>query len=229
MPDYTVLKSTQLEIETSRSLKRLMPRLEARFGDQTDGADWQIFVDRLNAHFPDLFRLLVELHGSRYDFFYYLEQVLTLAAESWQQRPDELKQLDSRREADPRWFQSEKMLGGVCYVDLFAGDLTGLREKIPYFQELGLTYLHLMPLFDAPEGESDGGYAISDYRQVEPRLGTMAQLQELATDLRQAGISLVLDFVFNHTSDEHRWAQAAKAGDPDYVDYYFVFRRPGGT
>ena len=115
------------------------------------------------------------------------------------------------------------MIGGVCYVDLFAGDLTGLRDKIPYFQELGLTYLHLMPLFDAPEGDNDGGYAISDYRSVDPRLGSMADLQELAAELRQAGISLVLDFVFNHTSDEHRWALAAKAGDPDYVDYYFVF------
>jgi amylosucrase len=215
--------NTQLETETSRSLSRLMPRIEAQFADQFGDADWEVFVDRLNAHFPRLFRLLVELHGSRYDFFYHLEQVLMLAAESWLQRPAELKQLDRKREASPRWFQSEEMLGGVCYVDLFAGDLDGAREKIPYFQELGLTYLHLMPLFDSPEGDNDGGYAISDYRQVEPRLGTMAELQGLAADLRQAGISLVLDFVFNHTSDEHRWAEAAKAGDPDYVDYYFLF------
>jgi amylosucrase len=223
MFDETVLNNPQLEIESSRSLRRLMPRLEARFGDKVAGADWSIFVERLNAHFPDLFRLLFELHGSRYDFFYHLEQVVVLAASSWLERPSELKQLDSEREANPRWFQSEKMIGGVCYIDLFADDLAGLRHRIPYFQELGLTYLHLMPLFDAPDGESDGGYAISDYRQVDPSLGSMEELQEMASDLRQAGISLVLDFVFNHTSDEHCWAEAAKAGDPDYVDYYFIF------
>ena len=215
--------NARMEIETERSLRRLMPRLEEQFRDQISNPDWQIFLERLDTHFPNLFRLLVDLHGNRYDFFYHLEHLLALAATSWLERPTELKQLDREREACPHWFQSEQMLGGVCYVDLFAGDLTGLRSKLPYFQELGLTYLHLMPLFDAPEGDSDGGYAISDYRNVDPRLGTMSELQELAAELRHAGISLVLDFVFNHTSDEHRWALAAKAGNLDYVDYYLVF------
>jgi len=115
------------------------------------------------------------------------------------------------------------MLGGVCYVDLYAGNLTGIREKIPYFKELGLTYLHLMPLFRAPEGENDGGYAISSYREVDPRLGSMAELAGLAQELRANGISLVVDFVFNHTSNEHTWALQARAGDPEYLDYYFTF------
>ena len=79
------------------------------------------------------------------------------------------------------------MLGGVCYVDLFAGDLDGIRERIPYFKELGLTYLHLMPLFKVPEGENDGGYAISSYREVDPALGTMADLKALAAELRDGG------------------------------------------
>ncbi len=115
------------------------------------------------------------------------------------------------------------MVGGVCYVDLFAGDLEGIREKIPYFQELRLTYLHLMPLFRSPEGHNDGGYAISSYREVEPRLGTTEQLASLAADLRAVGISLVLDFVFNHTSDEHDWALRALDGEEDYQDFYFMF------
>ncbi len=148
---------------------------------------------------------------------------MRLTAQSWLARPVDLQTLDAQREAAPTWFQNEQMLGGVCYVDLFAGDLEGVRAQIPYFQELGLTYLHLMPLFKAPEGDSDGGYAVSDYRQVDVRLGTMDDLRRLAQELRDADISLVLDFVFNHTSDEHRWAQAAQAGDPDYVDYYFLF------
>ena len=120
--------------------------------------------------------------------------------------------MDQAREADPLWFQSNQMLGGVCYVDLFAGDLEGVKSKIPYFKELGLTYLHLMPLFKAPEGENDGGYAVSSYREVHPPLGTMEQLASLARDLRSAGISLVVDLVFNHTSDEHLWAERAKRG-----------------
>src|SRR5258708_24147699 len=115
------------------------------------------------------------------------------------------------------------MAGGVCYVDLFAGDLKGLRDKIPYFKQLGLTYLHLMPLFKAPEGNSDGGYAVSSYREVDPRLGTIEELSGLASELRRSGISLVLDFVFNHTSDEHHWAKRAQAGDLIYSDYYYIF------
>ncbi len=115
------------------------------------------------------------------------------------------------------------MFGGFCYVDRFAGDLAGLRERLPYLRELGLTYLHLMPPFLAPAGNNDGGYAVSSYREVDPRLGTMADLAALAGELRVSGISLVLDFVFNHTSDEHAWARGARAGDPAYADYYLTF------
>ena len=115
------------------------------------------------------------------------------------------------------------MLGGVCYVDLFANNIKGIKSKIPYFKELGLTYLHLMPLFKAPEGENDGGYAVSSYREVHPPLGTIKQLASLARELRNAGISLVVDLVFNHTSDEHTWAEHAKAGDDEYVDFYRIF------
>jgi amylosucrase len=217
------MDESRLPVETARSLERLLPRLEREFADHVDSDDWRIFRRRLTHHFPRLFRLLVRLYGVRYDFFYHLERMLALAAQMWLDRPAELKELDARREVNADWFQSEKMLGGVCYVDLFAGDLHKLAEKIPYFQELGLTYLHLMPLFRAPEGDSDGGYAVSDYRQVDPRLGTMDDLRAFAKELRAAGISLVVDFVFNHTSDEHRWALAAQAGDPDFEEYYFLF------
>jgi amylosucrase len=144
-------------------------------------------------------------------------------AQAWMERPQELKRLDAAREADPLWFQSNRMLGGVCYVDLFARDLAGIRARLPYFKELGLTYLHLMPLFKAPEGENDGGYAVSSYREVNPALGTLEQLKELATELRREGISLALDFVFNHTSDEHAWALQAKAGALDEQEFYHIF------
>ncbi|MER2598151.1 MAG: alpha-amylase family glycosyl hydrolase [Caldilineales bacterium] len=208
--------------EAARSLQRLLPRLEARFA-ASPAADWQSFHARLTEHFPALFSLLLHLYGNRYDFFFHLEEILNSAAEAWLQRPADLKTLDAQREAHPAWLQDQTMLGGVCYVDLFAGDLAGVRAQIPYFKELGLTYLHLMPLFASPAGDNDGGYAVSSYRQVNPALGSMNELAELARDLRANGISLVVDFVFNHTSHEHAWAQQAIAGDAEYRDYYFIF------
>jgi amylosucrase len=177
----------------------------------------------LKKHFPVLFTLYLDLYSTRYDFFFHLEDLLISLARSWFARTSDLRALDETRESDPLWFQSNQMLGGVCYVDLFADDLEGVKSKIPYFKELGLTYLHLMPLFKAPEGENDGGYAVSSYREVNPPLGTMEQLASLASELRSAGISLVVDLVFNHTSDEHTWAEQAKSGDEDYLDFYRIF------
>ena len=216
-------ESVKVHREAQRTLDRLLPRLERELAAVVDDEAWATFRRRLEEHFDDLFARLLELYGDRYDFLYHLERIVAEAAQSWLDRPAPLKELDRVREEDPRWFQSERMLGGVYYVDLFAGDLQGMRAKIPYFKELGLTYLHLMPLFKAPDGDNDGGYAVSDYRQVDPKLGTMDDLRALAADLRENGISLVLDFVFNHTSDEHRWALAAQAGDEDHADYYFIF------
>ncbi len=137
---------------TRRSLSRLLPTLRREFAASVDRPVWAIYERRLQDHFPDLFRLLLGLYGNQYDFFYHLEQILVLTARCWLDRPADLQELDAQRERSPRWFQSEQMLGGVCYVDLFAGDLRRLQAKIPYFQELGLTYLHLMPLFKTPEG-----------------------------------------------------------------------------
>jgi amylosucrase len=211
--------------ESSRTLSRLVPRLTDTYPAEiaADPQGWQTFLQRLNAHFPVLFELYLELYSSRYDLFYHLEDLLKSLARAWFARPADLRQLDIVREQDPLWFQSNQMLGGVIYVDLFAGDLEEVRSKIPYFKELGLTYLHLMPLFKVPAGENDGGYAVSSYREVHPPLGTMEQLASLARDLRAVGISLVVDLVFNHTSDEHVWAEKAKAGEIDFQEMYRIF------
>jgi amylosucrase len=214
-----------LALETRRTLNRLQPRLEARFfqAAQASPEEWAIFITRLEAHFPRLFKLLLALYGTRYDFFYHLEQLLDLAAQSWLERQPELKAQDALRERDSNWFQSEQMLGGVCYADLFAGNLDGIRAKIPYFQELGLTYLHLMPLFLTPAGENDGGYAISSYRDVNPALGSVDDLRRLAQELRRSEILLVLDFVLNHTASDHPWAKRALLTDPEAQEYYYIF------
>ncbi|MCO6449816.1 MAG: alpha-glucosidase C-terminal domain-containing protein [Caldilineales bacterium] len=211
-----------MNYESQLSLQRLLPRLRQRFADAS-ATDWADFEERLYRHFERLFLALLDLYGGRYDFFFHLEDILATAAESWLARPQALKLLDDEREQNPTWFQSQGMVGGVCYVDLFADNLAGIRQRIPYFQELGLTYLHLMPLFASPEAENDGGYAVSSYREVEARLGTMAELEDLTAELRGNGISLVIDFVFNHTSDEHEWAQRAIAGEREFEEMYFLF------
>ncbi len=218
-PDFS------LQRESSRTLNRLMPRLESAFASAiaTDQKGWDRFIQRLNTHFSALFSLYYDLYSQRYDFYYHLEDLLVSLARAWFERPQDLRELDSAREENPLWFQSNQMLGGIIYVDLFAGNLEGVRQRIPYFKELGLTYLHLMPLFQAPEGENDGGYAVSSYREVDPALGTIDQLKSLSRDFRAAGISLVVDLVFNHTSDEHRWALKAKAGDEEYQEFYRIF------
>ncbi|MDJ0319094.1 alpha-amylase family glycosyl hydrolase [Pseudarthrobacter sp. PS3-L1] len=188
-------------------------------GSASDDADFQAHLDM---HFAELCELFHSLYGGRADWLDQLTALIQQCAQSWRERPAGLKAMDAERAGNTGWFQSNTMLGGVCYVDRYAEDLAGVRARIPYFKELGLTYLHLMPLFLAPEPFSDGGYAVSSYRQVNPMLGTMEDLTVLAADLRANGISLVVDFIFNHTSNEHEWATKAAAGDPEFSDYYWM-------
>ncbi|MET4592458.1 amylosucrase [Arthrobacter sp. 754] len=197
------------------ALNRDLPRAEA----DPDGA----FRQRFDRHFPELRKLFHGLYRTREDWLDQLTALVVQCARSWQERPAGLKAVDAEREGNSSWFLSNSMLGGVCYVDRYAESLDGVRARIPYFKELGLTYLHLMPLFLAPEPHSDGGYAVSSYRQVNPKLGTMEQLRELAGELRNNGINLVVDFIFNHTSNEHEWARRAAAGDPECSDYFWIY------
>ncbi|WP_370634453.1 alpha-amylase family protein [Actinotalea sp. Marseille-Q4924] len=190
---------------------------------ETTDVEWCSFLERFDREFPRLERLFVEVYGESSRTRRELAALAGQLASSWQDRPEPLRGLDAEREADPQWFQSNRMLGGVVYVDRYAGDLEGVRARIPYLRELGLTYLHLMPLFEAPEESSDGGYAVSSYRAVNPALGDMEQLTALADELRENGIALVVDFIFNHTSDEHAWARRALAGEKEFEDYYWVF------
>ena len=194
--------------------------LAARFKRQSH---WTAFATRLRQHGPRLLQELGQLYGERADFALAAEQLLEVAYDSWRERAPDLKRLDAEREANPAWFASGQMLGGVCYADLYAGGFQGLQDQIPELKELGLTYLHLMPPYLCPQPHNDGGYAVSSYRATQPQLGSIDDLRKLSTRLRKAGISLVLDFVFNHTSDEHEWARAAQAGDPTHSGYYWMF------
>jgi amylosucrase len=220
-----MIEAQNVEREAYRSLNRILPRVEGilKAEIKNDCQGWKQFSSRLHRNFLTLFTLYTDVYSDRYDFFFYLEDLIVSIARLWLRRSQDLRELDIARELNPLWFKSNRMLGAVCYVDLFADNLEGIRAKIPYFKELGVTYLHLMPLFKAPDGENDGGYAVSSYRELNPALGSMEELNSLASDFRKAGLSLALDLVFNHTSDEHLWAERAKAGDEEYLDFYRIF------
>jgi amylosucrase len=199
--------------------EHLQPLLTARCLPR----DADLFLTRLERYFEDLYLPLVQLYGDRPDshqqFFALFDQML----DAYVARPEPLRLLDLERQVTPDWFQRPDVMGYVCYTDLFAGTLAGVREHVSYLQELGVTYLHLMPLLQSRPGDSDGGYAVMDYRQINPGLGTMADLHTLVHELHTAGISLCLDLVLNHTAKEHEWAQQAIAGNPEYLDYYYTF------
>ncbi|NYI19564.1 amylosucrase [Xanthomonas arboricola] len=193
----------------------------AAFAAPLDASRADTLLARFDAHAPRLLDALQTLYGERGDFSTWLTSWLGALGNSAQQRPAALQQLDATRQ--PGWFGEQHMLGYSAYADRFAGTLQGVAERVPYLQELGVRYLHLLPFLRARAGDNDGGFAVSDYGQVEPRLGNNDDLVALTTRLREADISLCADFVLNHTADDHAWAQAARAGDARYLDYYHHF------
>ena len=179
-----------------------------------------LFEKRLAPCEEELRGLYTSLYGDdEQAYSYFLEMLKSSLA----QRKSALRRRDEKRLADPDWCRSSEMLGMMLYPSCFAGTLNGVREKLTYLKECGINYLHLMPLLDSPPGKSDGGYAVSDFRRVRPDLGTMEDLEALADACRRRNIALCLDFVLNHTSEEHPWAKAARAGDPVARSRYFFY------
>ncbi len=151
------------------------------------------------------------------------ERVAQVIGQNLAQRPTDLQALDLERIHTPDWFLKPEVHGYIAYTDRFADTLQGVGAHIGYLKELGIRYLHLMPLLLPREGENDGGYAVADYRRVRPDLGSMDDLEALCTQLRREGISLCLDLVLNHVAREHPWAEAARRGDPKYRDYFYIY------
>ena len=183
----------------------------------------EVFATRFERFFTDLRDPLVALYGDDPRFDAQWRALLEAIARTAAGRKGPLRTLDHEREITPDWLQREQAVGYVTYVDRFAGTLTGVRERLPYLRELGVSYLHLMPLLLARPQPNDGGYAVVDYGAVEPALGTMDDLRALADDLRAAGMALCVDVVVNHTAREHPWAQAALAGDARALAFYRTF------
>ncbi|OCL31505.1 alpha-amylase [Tessaracoccus lapidicaptus] len=169
----------------------------------------------------DLITALESVYGER--AWEVTDRVRELVRAKFDQRSDELRELDEARLLRPDWLQLPSQVGYVAYTERFAGTLAGITGHVDYLQDLGVTYLHLMPLLQPREGANDGGYAVADYRTVRPDLGTMADLEALTGQLRGHGISLVVDLVLNHVAREHEWAVRARAGEQKYRDYFMVF------
>ncbi len=175
--------------------------------------------DRFASLWPVAEACLRRVYGSHPDCEAWLQRIAEVVRELAEARSPDLRLRDRTR---AQWWTGGDVVGYSAYVDRFAGDLRRLQDRLGYLKELGVSYLHLLPLFKAREGESDGGFAVSDFGLVEPRLGTNADLQALARGAHAAGIGLVLDLVCNHTSDDHAWAEAARDGDQTFKDYYIV-------
>ena len=179
----------------------------------------RVFQERWARHEAELKWLFMELYQEEEAYVGLREMLYRM----WRERDEALKALDLSRLKTPNWYRGHHLVGMLMYVNAFAGTLAGVREKLDYIQECGVNYLHLMPLLESPEGRSDGGYAVSDFRTVQPELGTMAELAELAGDCHDRGIALCLDFVMNHTSEDHEWARRARAGEREYQNRYFFY------
>ena len=175
---------------------------------------------RFDKYYDELKWLYCELYENRMPEF---ERLCEGLYRFYKERKAYLKESDRAREKNPQWYKGNNMLGMMMYVDSFAGNLAGVMEKLDYIEECGVNYLHLAPLLNSTEGKSDGGYAVSDFRCVNPKLGTMEDLETLAKECRRRGISICLDFVMNHTSEDHEWARKAKSGDKEYQDRYYFY------
>ncbi|MBF0697135.1 alpha-amylase family protein [Actinomyces bowdenii] len=189
--------------------------------DPLEAAERDVFLTRVERWYPDLLDGLTVLYGDAG-----AETAMTLverAAHAYAERDVELRRLDLARTLNPAWAQESGRIGYAAYTERFAGTLRGVEERIDYLRELGVTYLHLMPLLTPRPGDSDGGYAVADYRSVREDLGDMADLEALTAELREAGISLVVDLVLNHVAAEHEWAVRARAGEQRYRDYFLIF------
>ena len=178
------------------------------------------FEKRLNTYYDELKWHYFSLYGEDQGALDYFCGMLEKAHK---ERSATLKKWDRKRTAEPGWYKDNKRFGMLMYADCFAGSLKGVREHLPYIRETGINYLHLMPILKSPEGRSDGGYAVSDFRAVEPKLGDMEDLSELAGECHEEGISVCLDFVMNHTSEDHEWAVRARQGDPEAQSRYFFY------
>lgn len=178
-----------------------------------------IFQKRLERHHDELRWLYMELYDNGSMFAELCEHMRQFYLE----RDKTLKSRDLERETDQSWYKQNDMLGMMFYIDNFAGNMKGVESKLDYIEQCNVNYIHLMPFLDTPKGRSDGGYAVSDFRKVQPKLGSMEDLDSLTAACHKKGINVCMDFVMNHTSEDHEWAKKARQGIGEYMSRYFFY------
>ncbi len=178
-----------------------------------------VFKKRFDRHHDEMRWLYMELYNNG-DMF---AELCAKLEEFYAARDEKLKRTDAKREADPEWYKKNDMLGMMFYIDNFAGDMNGVRDKLDYIERCNVNYVHLMPFLETPKGRSDGGYAVSDFRKVQPELGTMEDLEALTRACHKKDINVCMDFVMNHTSEDHEWAVRARKGEGEYMSRYFFY------
>lgn len=186
------------------------------------GVDHPFYI-RFIANANTLQDLYNAIYGNQKNAVQDFDALLVLIIESYKQRKPVFRKKDQVKEQQAAWFTSNQITGMSLYVDRFAGNLKNMPNQLPYLKELGVNFLHLMPLFQSPEGESDGGYAVSDFRKIDPRFGTLNEFKILQEKMEAAGMYLMIDIVLNHTSHHHEWALKAKAGEKEFQDYYYMY------
>lgn len=178
-----------------------------------------VYEKRFEKHFEELRWLYMELYDNDSMFAELCDHLKAF----YDERNKDLKEQDKRREARSEWYKENDMLGMMFYIDNFAGNLKGVKEKLDYLEKCNVNYIHLMPFLDTPEGRSDGGYAVSDFRKVQEKLGTMEDLEKLTAACHKKNMNVCMDFVMNHTSEDHEWAKKARQGDGEYMSRYFFY------
>ena len=179
----------------------------------------KIYTKRLEKHHDELRWLYMELYDNSSMFAELTERLEGF----YRERSRELKSMDLSRESRPDWYKQNDMLGMMFYIDNFAGNMKGVESKLDYMEQCNVNYIHLMPFLETPKGRSDGGYAVSDFRKVQENLGSMEDLESLTAACHKKGIRVCMDFVMNHTSEDHEWAKKARQGDGEYMSRYFFF------
>ncbi len=179
----------------------------------------KIYKERFERHFDELRWLYMELYDNSSMFAELCDKMEGF----YKERGKDLKALDEKREKQPDWYKQNDMLGMMFYIDNFAGNMKGVKSKLDYIEKCNVNYIHLMPFLETPKGRSDGGYAVSDFRKVQENLGTMEDLEKLTDACHKKGINVCMDFVMNHTSEDHEWAKKARQGDGEYMSRYFFF------
>ncbi|MDY3920357.1 MAG: amylosucrase [Candidatus Limivivens sp.] len=174
---------------------------------------------RFGKHFDELRWLYMELYNNG-DMF---AELCDNMERFYQERNPELKKQDEEREAAPDWYKKNDMLGMMFYIDNFAGNMKGVESRLDYIEKCNVNYIHLMPFLETPEGRSDGGYAVSNFRKVQENLGSMEDLESLTEACHAKKINVCMDFVMNHTSEDHEWAKKARQGDGEYMSRYFFY------